>query len=147
MSLVEHRREVVQRISLEEELALIRRGAEDIFPEDELVDKLKRSREEGRPLRVKLGVDPTASDLHVGHLIPVLKLQHFKNSDIRRCSSSVTTPRRSVIRRTRTKHARADARTDAGQRRELHEAAVPHSWMKPHRSRVQRRLVQQDDVR
>lgn len=78
MSLVEHRREVVQRISLEEELALIRRGAEDIFPEDELVDKLKRSREEGRPLRVKLGVDPTASDLHVGHLIPVLKLRRFQ---------------------------------------------------------------------
>jgi len=78
MSLSELRRSVVQRLSLEEELALIRRGAEEIFPEEELVDKLKRSRAEGRPLRVKLGVDPTASELHLGHLIPVLKLAQFQ---------------------------------------------------------------------
>src|SRR5690606_6094664 len=78
MPLIEQRRAVVERLSLEEELALIRRGAEDIFPEDELVDKLKRSRAEGRPLRVKLGVDPTTRDLHLGHLVPVLKLQQFQ---------------------------------------------------------------------
>src|SRR5690606_40016431 len=42
------------------------------------VDKVKRSREEGRPLRVKLGVDPTTRDLHLGHLVPVLKLQQFQ---------------------------------------------------------------------
>lgn len=78
MSLMERRRAVVARLSLEEELTLIRRGAEDIFPEEELVDKVKRSREEGRPLRVKLGVDPTTRDLHLGHLVPVLKLQQFQ---------------------------------------------------------------------
>lgn len=78
MSVTELRRSVIQRVSLEEELALIRRGAEDIFPEEELVDKLKRSRAEERPLRVKLGVDPTASELHLGHLIPVLKLAQFQ---------------------------------------------------------------------
>lgn len=78
MPTTELRRSVIETVSLEEELALIRRGAEDIFPEEELVDKLKRSRAEGRPLRVKLGVDPTASDLHIGHMIPVLKLQQFQ---------------------------------------------------------------------
>lgn len=78
MPMTEQRRAVTERVSLEEELAIIRRGAEDIFPEEELVDKLKRSREQGRPLRVKLGVDPTASDLHLGHLIPVLKLKQFQ---------------------------------------------------------------------
>lgn len=65
-------------ISIEDELALIRHGTADIFPEEELADKLKRARTEGRPLRVKLGVDPTASELHLGHLIPVLKLQQFQ---------------------------------------------------------------------
>lgn len=65
-------------VSLEEELALIRRGTEEIFPEEELVEKLVAARRERRPLRVKLGVDPTASELHLGHLIPVLKLQQFQ---------------------------------------------------------------------
>ncbi len=65
-------------VSLEEELALIRRGAEEIFPEEELVEKLVAARREKRPLRVKLGVDPTARELHLGHLIPVLKLQTFQ---------------------------------------------------------------------
>jgi len=65
-------------LPLEEELALIRRGTEEIFPEEELVEKLLVARREKRPLRVKLGVDPTASELHLGHLIPVLKLQQFQ---------------------------------------------------------------------
>lgn len=66
------------QISLEEELALIRRGTEEIFPEEELVEKLKKSRATGKPLRVKLGVDPTGADLHLGHVIPVLKLRQFQ---------------------------------------------------------------------
>src|SRR5690606_41401662 len=81
MSLMERRRAVVARLSLEEELTLIRRGAEDIFPEEELVDKVKRSREEGRPLRGKLGVDPTARALRRGHrgaLRPELQQVHAR---------------------------------------------------------------------
>lgn len=66
-------------ISFQEELELIRRGAADIFPEGELEKKLMRARQEGRPLRVKLGVDPTASDLHLGHMIPILKLKQFQD--------------------------------------------------------------------
>lgn len=66
------------RLSVEEEVALLSRGCEEIFPEGELLDKVKRARAENRPLRVKLGVDPTATDLHLGHLIPVLKLRQFQ---------------------------------------------------------------------
>lgn len=66
------------KLTVQEELAVIRRGVADIFPDEELLSKLERSRAEGRPLRVKLGVDPTASELHLGHLIPVLKLRQFQ---------------------------------------------------------------------
>ena len=66
-------------ISIEEELAIIRRGAEDIFPEGELEEKVRRARKEGRPLRVKLGIDPTASELHLGHMIPIFKLKQFQD--------------------------------------------------------------------
>src|SRR5690606_997192 len=69
----------VPTVSLEEELELIRRGAAEIFTEGELERKVIRAREEGRPLRVKLGVDPTASDLHLGHMIPILKLKQFQD--------------------------------------------------------------------
>lgn len=65
-------------VSLEEELARIRRGTAEIFPEEELLPRLVAAREEGRPLVVKLGVDPTATELHLGHLIPVLKLRTFQ---------------------------------------------------------------------
>ncbi|HEY8531258.1 MAG TPA: tyrosine--tRNA ligase [Limnochorda sp.] len=67
------------QMSPEEALEVIRRGTEEIFPEEELLEKLRASRREGRPLRVKLGIDPTASDLHLGHLIPVLKLKVFQD--------------------------------------------------------------------
>ncbi|MEW6524797.1 MAG: tyrosine--tRNA ligase [Bacillota bacterium] len=65
-------------LTLAEELELIRRGAEDIFPETELEEKVRRSRVTGQPLRVKLGVDPTGAELHLGHIIPVLKLRQFQ---------------------------------------------------------------------
>ncbi|BAS28326.1 tyrosine--tRNA ligase [Limnochorda pilosa] len=63
----------------EQALEAIRRGAEEIFPEGELLEKLRQSQREGRPLRVKLGIDPTASDLHLGHMIPVLKMKVFQD--------------------------------------------------------------------
>lgn len=66
------------RISIEAELGLLQRGTADIFPEEELREKLQRSRATGRPLRVKLGVDPTGARLHLGHIIPVLKLAQFQ---------------------------------------------------------------------
>ncbi|MGI6036362.1 MAG: tyrosine--tRNA ligase [Limnochordia bacterium] len=66
-------------LNLEEQLAAIKRGVGDVFPEEELVEKLKRSLAEKRPLRVKLGVDPTATDLHLGHMVPLLKLKTFQD--------------------------------------------------------------------
>ncbi|NLY51369.1 MAG: tyrosine--tRNA ligase [Firmicutes bacterium] len=70
---------LTQVLSLEEELALITRGTEEIFPEEELVEKLKKARRNKKPLKVKLGVDPTGADLHLGHLIPVLKLKQLQD--------------------------------------------------------------------
>ncbi|MGH7200942.1 MAG: tyrosine--tRNA ligase, partial [Planctomycetaceae bacterium] len=63
---------------VEEQLAVIRRGVEKIVPEEELIDKLKRSRETGTPLRVKYGIDPTGIDLHLGHTVPMRKMRQFQ---------------------------------------------------------------------
>jgi tyrosyl-tRNA synthetase len=58
-----------------EQLQLIRRGAVEVLPEEELVQKLKR----GRPLRIKTGFDPTAPDLHLGHTVLIQKMKQFQN--------------------------------------------------------------------
>ncbi|HLT03395.1 MAG TPA: tyrosine--tRNA ligase [Pseudomonas sp.] len=60
--------------SVEEQLALIKRGADEILVEAELLDKLRR----GKPLRVKAGFDPTAPDLHLGHTVLINKLRQFQ---------------------------------------------------------------------
>lgn len=60
--------------SVDEQLALIKRGAEEVLVESELVEKLKR----GKPLRVKAGFDPTAPDLHLGHTVLINKLRQFQ---------------------------------------------------------------------
>ncbi|MFI8483382.1 tyrosine--tRNA ligase [Pseudomonas sp. NPDC078700] len=60
--------------SVEEQLALIKRGAEEVLVESELVEKLKR----GQPLRIKAGFDPTAPDLHLGHTVLINKLRQFQ---------------------------------------------------------------------
>jgi len=57
------------------QLRELRRGVVDILPEDELVARL----EWGRPLRVKLGVDPTAPDIHLGHTVVLSKLRQFQD--------------------------------------------------------------------
>ena len=60
---------------LEKSLELIKRGADELLIEAELVEKLKS----GRPLRVKAGFDPTAPDLHLGHTVLINKLRHFQD--------------------------------------------------------------------
>ena len=65
--------------SVQEQLAVIKRGVVEIFPEEELVKKLDRSVKTGKPLRIKLGVDPTISDLHLGHAVPLRKLRAFQD--------------------------------------------------------------------
>src|SRR5579871_4307252 len=59
-------------------MELIRRGAEQVVPEAELVRKLERSVKTGRPLRVKYGIDPTGIDVHLGHTVPLRKLRLFQ---------------------------------------------------------------------
>jgi tyrosyl-tRNA synthetase len=66
-------------LPLEEQLAVIRRGTIEIVPEAELIDKLKRSIETGKPLRIKLGCDPTRPDLHLGHSVILRKLRQFQD--------------------------------------------------------------------
>lgn len=61
--------------SIEAALAEIKRGVEELIPEDELIAKLK----EGRPLRIKLGADPTAPDIHLGHTVILNKLRTFQD--------------------------------------------------------------------
>ena len=63
---------------VEEQLALLTKGAAEIIPLDELKVRLEESRKTGRPLRIKAGFDPTAPDLHLGHTVLLRKLRHFQ---------------------------------------------------------------------
>ncbi|VEG12615.1 Tyrosine--tRNA ligase [Moraxella cuniculi] len=62
-------------LSTEEQLQLIMRGVQDIYSKEDLIAKL----DEKRPLRIKLGMDPTAPDLHFGHTVVLNKLRHFQD--------------------------------------------------------------------
>src|SRR6266436_2307190 len=64
--------------SVDEQLALIRRGVHQIVPENELREKLERSVRAGTPLRVKYGIDPTGIDVHLGHTVPLRKIRQFQ---------------------------------------------------------------------
>ncbi len=64
--------------SVEEQAALIERGTVDLISREELVKKLTRSLETGKPLVIKAGFDPTAPDLHLGHTVLLQKLRHFQ---------------------------------------------------------------------
>ena len=64
---------------VDEQMAAAARGAAEIIREEELRAKLEASRTSGKPLRVKLGVDPTAPDLHLGHTVVLRKLKHFQD--------------------------------------------------------------------
>ena len=62
-------------VAVTEQMELIKRGADEILREEELLGRLK----EGRPLRVKAGFDPTAPDLHLGHTVLINKLRQFQD--------------------------------------------------------------------
>ena len=66
-------------LPVEQQLALIKRGAVDILPVEELKEKLSKSIETATPLKVKLGVDPTRPDLHLGHSVILRKLRQFQD--------------------------------------------------------------------
>tara|TARA_B100000579_G_scaffold175852_1_gene143325 strand:+ start:282 stop:1490 length:1209 start_codon:yes stop_codon:yes gene_type:complete len=66
-------------LSVDKQIELIRRGTEEIIPEQELRNKLERSIKTNEPLNVKLGCDPSRPDLHIGHSVVLRKLRHFQD--------------------------------------------------------------------
>ena len=64
---------------LDEQLALIQQGCQEIIREEELKARLEKAIATGKPLRVKAGFDPTAPDLHLGHTVLIQKLKHFQD--------------------------------------------------------------------
>tara|TARA_B100000575_G_C23143780_1_gene666927 strand:- start:19844 stop:21067 length:1224 start_codon:yes stop_codon:yes gene_type:complete len=66
-------------LQVEQQLALIMRGADEILPIKELKEKLNKSIKTSTPLKVKLGVDPTKPDLHLGHSVMLRKLRQFQD--------------------------------------------------------------------
>jgi len=66
-------------LTIDQQLEYLRKGTLEIIPENELRAKLERSVKIGRPLRVKLGVDPTAPDIHLGHTVVIRKLRAFQD--------------------------------------------------------------------
>jgi len=67
------------RLTADQQLARLRRGAAEIIVETELRAKLERAVKTGAPLKVKLGLDPTAPDLHLGHTVVLQKLRDFQD--------------------------------------------------------------------
>lgn len=66
-------------MDIDEQLRILKKGTDEILPEAELVEKLKKSSEEKRPLVIKLGLDPTAPDIHLGHTVVLRKLKAFQD--------------------------------------------------------------------
>ena len=64
---------------VDEQLAYLKKGTAEIIREDELKAKVAKSLKTGKPLRAKLGVDPTAPDIHLGHTVVIRKLKHFQD--------------------------------------------------------------------
>lgn len=65
-------------MTIDEQLAYLRKGAVEIIREEDLRAKLEKSARTGKPLRVKLGADPTAPDIHLGHTVVIRKLRQFQ---------------------------------------------------------------------
>lgn len=66
-------------MTVDEQFRIIKRGTLEIVPENALKEKLKKSIETGRPLRVKLGLDPTAPDIHLGNAVVLRKMRQFQD--------------------------------------------------------------------
>lgn len=66
-------------MTIDEQLAYLKKGTVDVIREEDLRKKLERAAKTGKPLRVKLGLDPTAPDIHVGHTVVIRKLKAFQD--------------------------------------------------------------------
>ena len=66
-------------MTIDEQIAFLKKGAVDVIREEDLRKKLEHSAKTGKPLRVKLGADPTAPDIHLGHTVVIRKLKAFQD--------------------------------------------------------------------
>lgn len=66
-------------MTIEEQVKLLKKGVEEIIPAEQLVVKLRKSAKTGKPLRIKYGIDPTGSQVHIGHLVPIRKMRQFQD--------------------------------------------------------------------
>jgi tyrosyl-tRNA synthetase len=67
-------------LPLNEQLELIRRGVEEIVPEADLEERIRKSIDTGKPMHIKYGIDPTGSDVHIGHMVPISKMRDFQDA-------------------------------------------------------------------
>ena len=67
------------RVSIDEQIAYIKKGLTELIREEDLRERLVQAEKEGRPLRVKVGFDPTAPDLHLGHTVLIREMKHFQD--------------------------------------------------------------------
>ena len=74
---------------IKDAMALIKRGTDTLLIEQELEQKLARAEATGKPLRVKLGLDPTAPDIHLGHTVVLNKLRQFQEIGRASCRERV----------------------------------------------------------
>ena len=66
-------------MTIDEQLVYLRKGLAEIIREEDLRERLAEAAKARRPLRVKLGLDPTAPDLHLGHTVMLRKMKHFQD--------------------------------------------------------------------
>ena len=66
-------------MTIDEQLEYLKKGTVDVIREEDLKAKLERSAKTGKPLRIKLGLDPTAPDIHLGHTVVIRKLKAFQD--------------------------------------------------------------------
>jgi tyrosyl-tRNA synthetase len=67
------------KAEVERQLQIIKRGTIEIIPEKELISKIERSVKENKPMNIKLGLDPTAPDIHLGHTVVLQKMRQFQD--------------------------------------------------------------------
>src|SRR5690554_5682359 len=66
-------------LEIAEELEILKRGVSDLISEEDLKEKLELAKKEDRPLKIKLGLDPSAPDIHLGHTVVLRKLKQFQD--------------------------------------------------------------------
>ena len=68
----------MKQLDLDQQLSYLNKGCVDVVPADQLADKLRRAQASGKKLVVKVGFDPSAPDLHLGHTVVIRKMRHFQ---------------------------------------------------------------------